>query len=412
MEISMDKIIRAMSIALDLAEMSSMEGKNIVENITNINYSKHKFMHHSERTAYISLELANYMKLSTEIKKSLYISSLLHDIGAANFLTLSHSSSKFISEHCRLGFEITKDLPYFSNISKIILNHHENINGSGPNEKSFDDIPIESQIIRLSDIVELLYNENIPCYKQKSKIINWVKDHTHIIFSNDLVQVFLNCSKKDSFWFNIENINLMDLILDSISPKLNIFLNLNEFEEISNIFAKIIDTKSRFTAMHSKNISQLAYRVSKFINYNEEKCKKMRISGLLHDIGKLAIPSNILDKNGSLSEEEYSLIKSHVYYTKIILDRIGDINDISNWASNHHEKLNGTGYPHGLQGSDLSEECRIMAVCDIYQALTEDRPYRDGLNKQEAFSILRDMVNKNLICGKCVNYLEKAIKSN
>ncbi|EET86592.1 metal dependent phosphohydrolase [Clostridium carboxidivorans P7] len=235
------------------------------------------------------------------------------------------------------------------------------------------------------------------------------KKNENIIFSKNLVDAFLQVSSKDFFWFNIENISFMEFILNTVSPNIDECLNLEQFQDIAYIFSNIIDNKSKFTATHSRGISELAYTVSKFIGYPEDKCIKMKISGLLHDIGKLAIPSSILDKNTSLSAEEFAIIKSHVYYTKVILDRIVDISDISDWASNHHEKLNGNGYPRSLVGEQLSEECRIIGVCDIYQALTEDRPYRKGFDKEKAFFIMNNMVNENFICGKALQYLKEAL---
>jgi HD-GYP domain-containing protein (c-di-GMP phosphodiesterase class II) len=145
------------------------------------------------------------------------------------------------------------------------------------------------------------------------------------------------------------------------------------------------------------------------MKYDEEKCIKMKIAGLLHDIGKLSIPIEILDKNGKLTPEEFDIIKSHVYYTRIILDKIEDIPDISEWASNHHEKLNGAGYPAGITGAELSEESRILAVCDIYQALTEDRPYRCGLKVEKALSIMDDMVDGGFICRDALKHLKSAV---
>jgi len=118
-----------------------------------------------------------------------------------------------------------------------------------------------------------------------------------------------------------------------------------------------------------------------------------------------------LDKDGPLTEEEYSIIKSHTYYTKLILDKIDHISDISLWASSHHEKLNGKGYPRRLKAEDLSEECRIIGVCDIYQSLTADRPYRKGMYMYEAFDILDDMVNRNLICGNAVRHFKNTLVS-
>lgn len=150
-------------------------------------------------------------------------------------------------------------------------------------------------------------------------------------------------------------------------------------------------------------------RSEKTIGYDETKCIKLKIAGLLHDIGKLAIPKEILDKNGSLNKDEFSIIKSHPYYTNIILNRFGEIGDIGFWACNHHEKLNGKGYPRGLKSKDLCEEDRVIAVCDIYQALIEDRPYREGMDFNRAFSILDKMVSEGLLCDKAVYYLKKAI---
>ncbi len=409
MEININKIVRAMSIALDLSQISSSSDISVIESITNIDYANHKFMHHSHRTTYMALEIAQYLNLNEESKKQLYTASLLHDIGATNYLLQSHSSNSFIKEHCEIGANITKYFPVFHKISNTILNHHENFDGSGAMGLKGCSIPIESQIIRICDLTEILYDETIPAFKQKNNITSWIKSNSGKIFSDKLVNAFLQVCSKDFFWFNVENIDFMDLILDSIYPKTDIFIDLSQFESIAYIFSNIIDNKSKFTATHSRQIGELAYTVSKFIGYSNDKCIKMKIAGLLHDIGKLAIPTNILDKNSSLSSEEFSIIKSHVYYTKIILDKIGCIADISDWASNHHEKLNGKGYPRGLYAEQLSEESRIMGVCDIYQALTEDRPYRKGLDNKEAFSIMDNMVYENFICQKSLQHLKDAL---
>lgn len=409
MKISLDKTVRAMSIALDLAEIYSMKEKGILEEVSNINYSEHKFTNHSKRAAYIAMKAASVHGLTDENMKLVYLSALLHDIGATNSLESSHASEEFIRDHCFKGSEIIEHFPVFERMSDVILFHHENYNGTGPVGLREDEIPVESQIVRLADLVELIYDDKIPPLKQRDRITHWVKANSGIIFSPEMVDTFLKISSIDMFWFDLENISFVDSVLDESSPDLNIELSLDEFEAIAYIFANIIDSKSKFTATHSRGISELAFNTANYLGYSEEKSKKMKIAGLLHDIGKLAIPSGILDKNGSLTDEEFLIIKSHVYYTWIILDKIGDIKDICEWSSNHHEKLNGSGYPRRLTSKDLSEEARIMAVCDIYQALTEDRPYRDGLNKDKAFEILNNMSNENLICKNALNSLKNSL---
>ncbi|WDU84594.1 HD-GYP domain-containing protein [Caloramator sp. Dgby_cultured_2] len=133
------------------------------------------------------------------------------------------------------------------------------------------------------------------------------------------------------------------------------------------------------------------------------------MAALLHDAGKLAIPNSILNKNGALDSREINIIKSHTYYTRLILSRVKGLEDITNWAANHHEKLDGSGYPLGLDKEGLSLEERIMAVCDIYEALTADRPYRKGLQKDKAISIIQSMVDKGEICSTALKYLKEVI---
>lgn len=411
MSICFEKIIRAISLALDLSQISSVENSAIIEEVSNIPLSSHKFLNHSKRTAYIALKVGKSLNLPNESIKNLYIASLLHDIGAANSLSQSHTSSTFIKEHCIVGESIIKNLPIYSDISKIILYHHENFDGSGPLHLNTEDIPIESRIIHLADLVELLYKDNIPAYKQRSKIISWVSKNTNTIFDNNVVNAFFSITQNDIFWFDLENISFMDFILDNISPEIDTTINLEQFEKIAYMLSQIIDNKSTFTAEHSRGISRLSYKVSRYVGYSEEKCVKMRIAGLLHDIGKLAIPASILDKNASLTDDEFSIIKSHVYYTKIILERIDGIDDIIYWASSHHEKLNGKGYPMGLTAKKISEECRILGVCDIYQALIEDRPYRKGLSRIQAFNILNGMADDGFICPIAVEQLKNALDS-
>ncbi|WP_315117897.1 HD domain-containing phosphohydrolase [uncultured Clostridium sp.] len=412
MEISLNKVIRAISIALDLSQMSSVDGTNIIEEVTNIHYSKHKFMNHSLRTCYIAIEIGRELNIPENKLQLLYISSLLHDIGATNFFNASHHSNDFIYEHSIMGSNLTKEFPLFNNLSDIILYHHENYDGSGSLKLSGENIPLESQIIRISDLIELLFKESQSSLFQKDRIVQWIKENNNKIYSSKITEAFLRCSRKDIFWFNLENLNSMNFILDNVAPKMNLTLNLLEFEKVAYIFSSIIDNKDDHTASHSLNIGELAYNVSKHLKYDEEKCKKMKIAGLLHDIGKLAIPIKILNKNSGLTNDEFNIIKSHVYYSKIILDRIEDIPDISDWASNHHEKLDGTGYPRGLKAHQLNEESRIIAICDIYQALTESRPYKQGFSHEKTFEIMNSMADRYLICSKALGYLKETIGYN
>lgn len=406
MNVQLNNIILSMSTALDLSQMSSEI--STIESVSNVNYNASKFLFHSKRTTYIALEICKLLNLDPIIKNKTYISSMIHDIGATTSIIKTHTSEEFIKEHSVSGFNILKDFPKIKDLSYIILYHHENWNGSGALGLKYNDIPIESQLIRISDLIDLQYDESIPAYKQKDHINKWVSNNSSILFNPKLVEAYLKVAEKDIFWLNMENF-YMNSVFTSIIPDLNTSLNIYEFYEIAYIFSKIIDNTSKFTARHSRGIADLAYNISKHLGYEEEKCLKMKMAGLLHDIGKLAIPSKILSKNGALTKDEFSKIKSHVYYTRLILNEIKEIPDITDWASNHHEKLNGKGYPQKLHSKDLSKECRLMGVCDIYQALTEDRPYRKGLSTDRSFAILDSMAGENLICPIAVKDLKESL---
>lgn len=411
MNISMKNIVSALSLSLDLSGNNWGKFEDIVSVKPKKDISYYQFSNHSRCTSYIALEIARIMKLNEASYYNLYIGCMIHDIGTQNIFDEAHTSKWYIKKHCIVGSEMIQRIPTLIQVYDIIRYHHENYDGSGCLKLKHSLIPIEAQILRLSDLIEIQIDYSKPYYLQKDELINWVKSKSGTLFTPNIVNAFLIVSDREEFWLNLLNLPNMSFILDNIIPEKDTLISLSEFEAIADIFASIIDNKSSFTAEHSKEIANLAYTVSKHLGYDEEKCLKMKIAGLLHDIGKLAIPTSILDKNGPLTEEEFSVIKSHTYYTKLILDKIDNISDISLWASSHHEKLNGKGYPRRLKAEELSEECRIIGVCDIYQSLTADRPYRKGMYMYQAFNILDDMVSKNLICENAVNHFKSALIS-
>ncbi len=121
------------------------------------------------------------------------------------------------------------------------------------------------------------------------------------------------------------------------------------------------------------------------------------LAGALHDIGKMAVGNEILEKPDKLTDEEFDKMKNHVGYTYLILSQVDGFEDIRDWAALHHEKLNGKGYPFGKTADELNEQERIMACVDIYQALTEERPYKKGMSHEKTCDILDEMAEKGFV---------------
>ena len=179
---------------------------------------------------------------------------------------------------------------------------------------------------------------------------------------------------------------------------------------MSQTLAYIIDFKSPFTATHSSGVAQTATTLASLMNFTAPDLKKIKIAGLLHDIGKVAIPIEILEKPEKLNEEEVSVMKSHVFFTYKILSTINIDRNIISWASYHHEQLDGNGYPFKLDARHLCLGCRIMAVADIFTALMEDRPYKKGLSFKETLEIIDKMVLANKLDKKVVEVLKNNLK--
>jgi HD-GYP domain-containing protein (c-di-GMP phosphodiesterase class II) len=146
---------------------------------------------------------------------------------------------------------------------------------------------------------------------------------------------------------------------------------------------KTVDAKSRWTAGHSERVTELALSLSLKADPTGSLRDRVRIAGHLHDIGKLAIPEAILDKPGRLEPREFELIKSHPLRGYEILGEIPGFDEVRQAIKSHHERWDGTGYPDGLAGEAIPRIARIITICDVYDAITEDRPYRKGFTPEE-----------------------------
>jgi len=383
MTLSLNKFLFSISFALDLAE-------------TEIKCTSAK---HSKRVAYICLKISNLMGLDDKEKFDLCSYSLLHDNGliesycnftneyekdgAENYFNMIN-----FSEHCVIGENNIKDFPFLTSQKDIILYHHENYDGTGLFGKKGSEIPLLSQLISFADIIDSTFDLTIIDYDKKEEINKFVFENEEKLFSKDIVKVYEKLSNSLLFWGDLEYFDEVNP-LENILPDFSMEISLEDFLGITKIFSKIIDGKSKFTAKHSKDLEAKSLKLVEYFNLDEETKLKIQIASNLHDIGKLGTPNSILDKDGTLSNSELFEIKKHAYLTHSILSKIDDFSDITKWASAHHERLDGTGYPFGLTSNELGLEERIVSCLDFYQALVEDRPYRKSFNHNDAVSLLR-----------------------
>ena len=169
-------------------------------------------------------------------------------------------------------------------------------------------------------------------------------------------------------------------------------MGLENSISVAELFAEIVDTKSPFTCQHSRKVARLSAFIGKKLGFSAKAQRMLYLAGLVHDIGKLKTPSVVLHKPTDLTKQEYACIKRHATDTRHTLMNIFQSSQIVEWAANHHERLDGSGYPLGKSANDIDLPSRIIAIGDVFQALTQSRPYRQGLTINEALQIIRALV--------------------
>ena len=359
---------------------------------------------HHRRVACISYHIGKEYGLASNQLENLIVAALIHDIGALtskeNLSLLEFEEVK--GNHAKYGARLLIGFKPFAHLAPIVEEHHTHWNKSKQDKPFNNLIPVESRIIYLADRIAVLIKPDFKL-NQVEEIIKLISQDSGTRFQPDLVNIFCDVAQKESFWLEAKDALLSKLLVKTISR--NLHLDSTELLNLGKIFSQMIDFRSSFTATHSTGVSTVAEMLAEFIGFSEDECLLMRLAGNLHDIGKLVIPIEILEKKGPLTTDEMDIIRSHTYYTDKLLLNIEEFYMIRVWGALHHEKLNGKGYPFKLKANQIPLGSRIMAVADVFTAITEDRPYRKGMKEIEVLQILDNMVTSGSLDKRVVNAL-------
>lgn len=310
---------------------------------------------------------------------------------------------QLIQIRCERGAEITRLMGFSEETAGAIRNLDEHWDGAGhPDGLKGDEIPLLARICGLAQTAEVFYSAHGP---ERAEQV--VKSRRKRWFDPDLVDVFLAETRAGHIWENLRG----DITgaISWMEPEDRSLLATPERLDLAALaFAQIIDAKSPFTFQHSEGVADVAVAISEHMGFGPEELRDQRRAGLLHDIGKLGISNSILDKGSSLTDEEFARIKAHPRLSYEILSRVPPFDNIVERAANHHEKLDGSGYPRGLTGENLDLPSRILTVADIYDALAQDRPYRNALPKERVMEIFDDESGTKL-CPESVAALKELV---
>jgi len=367
--------------------------------------------HHKE-VAYIASSIARELGLSREEESELIIAGALHDMGALSLkerLETLNFEVEFPHQHAERGYRLIKVFEPLSKIAYLVRYHHVPWKGGEGSDFKGEPVSLGSHILHLADRVDVLIDKKREILGQAKGIVEKIEEFAEKMFMPELVRAFKSVAGREYFWLDAAGSSI-DQILSSRISLSTIELNLDNLLSLSKLFSQIIDFRSHFTSTHSSGVAVSAEALARFVGFSEKECQEMKIAGYLHDLGKLAISREILEKPGKLTPEEFNLIRSHTYYTYRILEPIAGLEVINSWASFHHERLDGRGYPFHHQGENLSLGSRIMAVADVFTALTEDRPYRKGMEGERALEILQEMAESSALDSNIISLLKVHFK--
>ena len=297
------------------------------------------------------------------------------------------NNRELIELRCDRGASIIRKLGLGDQIAIAVRHLDEHWDGGGyPLGRADTGVPLLSRLMGVAQHLDAFCMQSGP-----EVAIDVLVERSGRWFDPDLTNAVLHMHQAGTLW---RQCLPKDPVEETRSAILDLYpnepttLSAFDIDAICEAFSDVVDAKSPFTYRHSIGVMNAAVAIGNVLGLPSHRMQILRRSALLHDVGKLGISNTILDKPGRLTDEEFTTIKRHPGIGAEILRRVAAFDEIAILATEHHERLDGNGYPNRLSAADLSVESRILAVADIYGALSEHRPYRSALPASKIISIM------------------------
>lgn len=424
-DVILSEVISALTFALDLTD-NALPG-------------------HSLRTCLLGMRLAETVGLPASELTNLYYALLLKDIGYADHVTrlsqimsaddrtswsladlpLDLASNPMLLE--RVWKEVLPGVPLPGDIGRLagvearlnlntdadqhrgaetmrhlsmsdstiaaVANIDERWDGSGlPFGHRGVQIPLLARICAVAQTLDAFATEH-----GAESAMRMLRGRRGTWFDPDLVRAAQSLHVSGRLWTHCQarNVEATRAEVLRLDPGVSSPLTSERVDRICEAFGNVVDAKSPFTYHHSLGVTEVAVAIATEMELATERISLIRRAAFLHDIGKVAVPNRILDKRGKLDAREWAIVTRHPKISGSILERVRAFRELASLAAEHHERLDGSGYPYGLKAEQLSTESRVIALADCYAAMAEDRPYRPGLDPQDILAeIGRDVPGK------------------
>ncbi len=354
-------------------------------------------LHHAWRVALLSVRVAEHSGLC--LPEVLYTAGLLHDLGGLGLSDhlVHHARRGFTDEdargHAHRGARILEPFLPFTACIEPIRDHHERFDGRGfPLGKSGTDVAVSAYILHLADHLDVVLR-SLPPKERVTVARQECHTASGTLVSEEVANAF--CDLFDAWPEGVDilydDARLEEELksLDVSDPPMSGLSTTEAFSQLLWILARVVDTKHAYTMGHSVRVAHHAWRISRALKSTRLNPWDVVWSALLHDIGKVAVPRTLLNKQARLSFSEWEIMKSHARHSMELISQIRDLKHLAYPAAAHHERYAGGGYPLGKAREDIPLIGRILAFADAYDAMISDRGYNIALTHEQALESIR-----------------------
>ncbi|MBA4094427.1 MAG: metal-dependent phosphohydrolase [Candidatus Accumulibacter sp.] len=297
-----------------------------------------------------------------------------------------------IATRCQRGAEIARLLRFPTGVACGIYSLDEHYDGKGkPDRLVGEAIPVYARIALLAQVIDVFHTA-----AGRDSALREVRARAGSWFDPRLVRAFDEVAANPGFWEVLAGPGV-DRAVAALEPSVReVTLDDDYLDDIAAAFGQVVDAKSPYTSGHSARVALYTDMIAEALGMSAQRRRWLKRGALLHDVGKLGVSNSVLDKAGALDREEWDTVRQHAAFTETILGRINAFAELAAIAGAHHERLDGTGYPRGLQGDAISLETRIITTADIFDAITAERPYRGAIPLEQALGMMEKTVGSAL----------------
>lgn len=372
---------------------------------------------HAQRVAYVGVYLASELGLEAARIEEVFFGCLLHDIGmaSANLPQMDASrGSKMISGnaraadvlssmprggwgdvveavalHCDLGARIVRKMGLGEAVARAIASHHDCWDGSGvPGSQPGERVPIVARIVALADRVESMIDAEGSPLLVRRRGPGLVREMAGSEVDPDLAGKMAEIASRDEFWLGFYD---NDLSAALVSLNYGGIMSRDDLFDFISVISDVVDGRNGREPGRGRRIAELARKVALACDMTERRADLVKVAALLQDVGTLGVPAHYLSKPDILNVDEMSAVQLHPIFARDILSEIPGLGAAAWWVGCHHERIDGKGYPGMLEGSEVPTEAQIIGMCEAFDALTSDRPYRRAMAPDDALEVMRGL---------------------